>query len=76
MLSFVRQHGQVKRAEVMALCRLSEGQVKDLLRRMRQAGLITLVGAGPAARYLLPTNESGGDRMEIGRNRMKSDGEE
>lgn len=76
VLSFIRQHGQVKRAEVMALCRLSEGQAKDLLRRMRQAGLITLVGAGPAARYLLPTNESGGDQMEIGRNRMESDGEE
>ncbi|VVM57914.1 hypothetical protein PS645_01100 [Pseudomonas fluorescens] len=35
VLSYVRQHGQIKRAEVMELCRLAEGQAKKLLGRLR-----------------------------------------
>lgn len=34
VLSFVRQHGQIKRAEVMELCRLNEDQAKRLLVRL------------------------------------------
>ena len=51
VLSYVRQHGRIKRAEAMELCRLSEGQVKNLLKRMCKAGLLVLEGAGPAAHY-------------------------
>ena len=51
VLSYVRQHGRIKRAEAMELCRLSEGQVKNLLKRMCKAGLLALEGAGPAAHY-------------------------
>ena len=51
VLSYVRQHGRIKRAEAMELCRLSEGQVKSLLKRMCQSDLLVLEGAGPASFY-------------------------
>lgn len=34
VLGYVSQHGQIKRAEVIELCRLIEGPAKDLLKRM------------------------------------------
>lgn len=54
VLSYIRQHGHIKRSEVMELCRLSEGQVKELLRRMSAEGLIVLEGAGRASIYREP----------------------
>lgn len=51
VLSYIRQHGQIKRAEVMALCRLTEGQAKELLRRLVVASKIELHGAGRGATY-------------------------
>ncbi|MGK2285093.1 ATP-binding protein [Pedomonas sp. V897] len=51
VLNYVRQHGQIRRAEVMDLCRLSEGQAKDLLKRMQSNGLLKLEGAGRGAFY-------------------------
>src|SRR5690606_10518183 len=35
VLNYVRQHGQIRRAEVMELCRLSEGQAKELIRKLK-----------------------------------------
>ncbi|MDD2744116.1 MAG: crosslink repair DNA glycosylase YcaQ family protein, partial [Rhodocyclaceae bacterium] len=52
VLSYIRQHAQIKRAEVMDLCRLTEGQAKDLLRRLVLAGKIVLRGAGRASTYI------------------------
>lgn len=52
MLSYIRQHGQIKRAEVMDLCRLTEGQAKELLRRLVVAHKIELRGAGRASMYV------------------------
>lgn len=52
VLSYIRQHGQIKRAEVMALCRLTEGQAKELLRRMVASHMIELRGAGRASMYV------------------------
>jgi ATP-dependent DNA helicase RecG len=57
VLSYVRQHGRIKRAEAMELCRLSEGQVKNLLKRMCKAGLLVLEGAGPAAHYRIGSSD-------------------
>jgi ATP-dependent DNA helicase RecG len=54
VLSYIRQHGQIKRAEVMALCRLTEGQVKRLLQRMLAAGLIVRHGQSKATTYTEP----------------------
>lgn len=64
-LSYVRQHGRIKRAEVMELCRLSDGQAKELLKRMHGAALLLLEGAGRGAFYRM------GER---GRKWMESDG--
>ena len=52
VLSYIRQHGQIKRAEVMDLCRLTEGQAKELLRRLVAAQKIDLRGAGRASAYV------------------------
>lgn len=52
VLSYIRQHGQIKRAEVRDLCRLTEGQAKELLRRLVLAGKIVLRGAGRASAYI------------------------
>lgn len=52
VLSYIRQHGQIKRAEVMDLCRLTEGQAKELLRRLATAHKIELRGAGRASMYV------------------------
>lgn len=54
VLSYIRQHGQIKRAEVMALCRLTEGQVKRLLQRMLAAGQIARHGQSTATAYTEP----------------------
>jgi len=62
VLSYVRQHGRINRAEAMELCRLSEGQVKGLLKRMCQSDLLVLEGAGPASFYRIGASD-----------RMKSD---
>ena len=60
VLSYVRQHGRIKRAEAMELCRLSEGQVKNLLKCMCKAGLLVLEGAGPAVHYRIGSLDRGG----------------
>jgi ATP-dependent DNA helicase RecG len=62
VLSYVRQHGQIRRAEVIELCRLSEGQAKELLKRMLGAALLKLEGAGRGAFYRM--GERGAKWME------------
>jgi ATP-dependent DNA helicase RecG len=54
VLSYIRQHGQIRRADVMALCRLTEGQAKELLRRLVASNKIMLQGAGRASAYVEP----------------------
>lgn len=65
VLSYVRQHGQIRRAEVMDLCHLSEGQAKELLKRMKAAALLQLEAAGRGSLYRM------GER---GKKWMESDG--
>lgn len=52
VLSYIRQHGQIRRAEVMDLCRLTEGQAKQLLRRLVASSKVTLQGAARASAYV------------------------
>ena len=52
LLSYIRQHGQIKRAEVMALCRLTEGQAKHLLKRMSDAKQIVMRRHGNLTAYV------------------------
>lgn len=65
VLNFVRQHDRIRRAEVMDLCHLSEGQAKDLLKRMVRSGLLELKGAGRGSFY---------EMGEKGQKWMKTDG--
>lgn len=51
VLSYVRQHGQIRRAEVMDLCRLSEGQAKELIRKLKERGELVQHGERRAAYY-------------------------
>jgi len=53
VLNYVRQHGRIQRSDVMDLCRLTEGQAKELLKRMKTEGKLTLEGAGRGAAYRL-----------------------
>ncbi len=53
VLSYVRQHGQIRRSEVMELCRLSEGQTKDLLKRLKEQNLLLQHGERRGAYYTL-----------------------
>ena len=53
VLNYVRQHGSIRRGEVIDLCRLSEGQAKDLLKRMKADDFLLLGGAGRGAAYRL-----------------------
>jgi ATP-dependent DNA helicase RecG len=41
----------------MELCRLSEGQVKNLLKRMCKSGFLKLEGAGPTAHYRIGSSD-------------------
>lgn len=61
VLSYVPQHGQIRRAEIMDLCHLSEGQAKDLLKRMQGSELLRLEGTGRGAFYRM--GERGQKRM-------------
>lgn len=51
VLSYVRQHGQIRRAEVMELCRLSEGQAKELIRKLKARGELVQHGERRTAYY-------------------------
>ena len=66
VLSYVQQHGQIRRAEIMDLCHLSEGQAKDLLKRMQGSELLRLEGTGRGAFYRM--GERGQKRMRTDEN--------
>ncbi|MFO1423029.1 MAG: ATP-binding protein [Candidatus Competibacteraceae bacterium] len=53
VLNYVRQHGQIRRSEVMELCRLSEGQAKDLLKRLKEQDFLLQHGERRGAHYTL-----------------------
>lgn len=58
VLNYIRQHGRIQRNEVMALCRLSEGQAKALLQRLKDDGRLVQHGARRWAFYTLGERES------------------
>ncbi|WFP49288.1 crosslink repair DNA glycosylase YcaQ family protein [Methylomonas sp. EFPC3] len=53
VLSYVRQHGQIKRADVMDLCRLSGDQAAKLLKKLKSAGALVQTGDRRWAVYTL-----------------------
>lgn len=57
VLSYVQQHGQIKRAEVMELCRLTEDQAWQLLKRLVLAEKLVKHGERRWSFYTLPEND-------------------
>jgi len=53
VLSYVRQHGQIRRAEVMELCRLSANQAKKLLARLKDEERLVQHGSHRGAYYTI-----------------------
>lgn len=53
VLSYVRQHGQIKRGEAMELCRLSKDQAWKLLNRLTKQGNLKQHGEKRGAVYTL-----------------------
>ncbi len=53
VLNFVRQHGQIKRADVMSLCHLTDEQAKDLLKHLRDKAHLTQHGERRGVHYKL-----------------------
>lgn len=51
VLNYMRQHGQIKRAEVMELCRLSTDQAAKLLKKLKTDGAIVQHGKNRGAVY-------------------------
>jgi len=51
VLKFIQAHGQIKRADVMDLCRLDRNQAYRLLTRMKEAGQIKQIGEHKGAVY-------------------------
>ncbi|WP_419865393.1 RNA-binding domain-containing protein [Candidatus Poriferisodalis sp.] len=54
--TFVERHGSISRREASELCQLSPAQAGRLLRRLRDDGVLAMVGERRGARYLLPTS--------------------
>ncbi len=53
VLKFIQAHGQIKRADVMELCRLDRNQAYRLLTRMKESGQIKQIGQQKGAVYEL-----------------------
>jgi len=53
VLGYVQQHGQIQRADVMGLCRLSPDQAAKLLKRMKEKGALIQQGERRWAVYKL-----------------------
>lgn len=53
VLSYVEQHGSIRRNQAADLCRITSLQAKELLRRLRDAGRLAQRGEKRAAHYVL-----------------------
>jgi ATP-dependent DNA helicase RecG len=53
VLNYVRQHGQIRRADVVELCRLSTDQAKKLLARLKSEERLEQRGTHRGATYVL-----------------------
>lgn len=56
VLKYIRQHGSIKRADVMDLCRISVDQAAKLLTKLKTDNKITQQGKNKGAIYVLGSN--------------------
>lgn len=54
VVTFVRDHGEAKRADIAELCRLTPDQAKRLLHQLVESGRLTRKGERRWTRYVLP----------------------
>jgi ATP-dependent DNA helicase RecG len=54
VLNYIEQHGQIKRAEVMDLCRLTKDEASQLLQKLRNQGRLLQDGTPGGTFYTLP----------------------
>lgn len=59
VLNYVTQHGQIQRADVMELCRLTPAQASKLLAKLRDQNRLVKNGAYRTTFYTLPDDSSG-----------------
>ncbi|MEA9564035.1 MULTISPECIES: crosslink repair DNA glycosylase YcaQ family protein [unclassified Xanthomonas] len=57
VLNYVQQHGQIRRAEVMELCRLGADQAKALLGQLRGQGRLSQHGTRRSAYYTIEPDD-------------------
>jgi ATP-dependent DNA helicase RecG len=57
VINYVTEHGQIKRADVMDLCRLTKDQASRLLYKLRDRGLLVQQGELRGTFYTLPDLE-------------------
>ncbi|WP_058362980.1 ATP-binding protein [Xanthomonas translucens] len=57
VLNYVQQHGQIRRAEVMELCRLGADQAKALLGRLKEQGQLFQHGTRRSAYYTIEPDD-------------------
>jgi ATP-dependent DNA helicase RecG len=51
VLTYIRKHGRIKRAEAMDLCRITKDQAYRLLKRLKEADDIVQIGQGKGTFY-------------------------
>ncbi|WDK24687.1 putative DNA binding domain-containing protein [Xanthomonas campestris pv. incanae] len=57
VLNYVQQHGQIRRAEVMELCRLGADQAKALLGQLKEQGRLSQHGTRRSAYYTIEPDD-------------------
>ena len=53
IVKFVEQHGQMTRSDAAELCQLDPGAAGYLLRKMRDKGVLDMVGQKRGAHYVM-----------------------
>jgi ATP-dependent DNA helicase RecG len=50
--AYVREHGEIRRQDVIELCRIGSDQAKRLLVRLVDEGVLAREGTGKSTRYM------------------------
>ncbi|GAB4302227.1 MAG: ATP-binding protein [Oscillatoriaceae cyanobacterium] len=64
VLNYVAQYGQIKRADVIDLCRLTKDQASELLQKLKNQGRLLQHGTRRGTFYTLPSELGGGASYE------------
>lgn len=65
VINYVAQYGQIKRADVIDLCRLSKDQASKLLYKLRDEGRLLQQGQRRGTLYVLPADKNGSNGSKL-----------